>query len=262
MNTDETLISIRDLSFAYGDREVLSHINLDVAERTVLGIVGPNGGGKTTLLKILLGLLKGYSGEFTIRCTYDPRGKKIRHSCLGYVPQKSTINLRYTATIHDAVEMGLYGIIGIRGPSRDERDYIDWLLQHTGISGIRNHSISEVSGGQLQRALIARALVTKPALLLMDEPLTGIDRAGVLQFVELLMNLKNLLNLTVVLVSHDFQALALCSNRVACLNRSIHYHENPANLTVEEISQVYSCSFEAFHAVEESIRSRQAELNA
>lgn len=251
MNSSQAnnLVTIRDLSFSYGERQILSGINLDVPRGIALGIVGPNGGGKTTLLKIMMGLLKGYTGRVEIHCQVDDDPAARHHYCIGYVPQKSVINTTFPATVRDAVEMGLYGFARFWGASRKEKEYIDWLLNETGVWEIRNKSISEISGGQLQRALIARALVAKPSLITLDEPLTGVDESGVLQFIELIMGLKRSLNLTVVMVTHDFHSLSLFADRVACLNGTIHSHDNPEQMSLEKIRGIYSCGFEAYQKI-------------
>jgi zinc transport system ATP-binding protein len=131
--------------------------------------------------------------------------------------------------------------------SKEEKDYIHWLIQKTGIENIKNRPVGAISGGQLQRAFIARALVGKPAVLMLDEPLVGIDQTGVRQFLDLLIEIKEALSLTVVLVSHDFHAVSICSDKVACLNRTLHFHDNPEKLRREDLTRTFSCAYEAFH---------------
>jgi zinc transport system ATP-binding protein len=242
----KNIISIKNLSFSYNDKEVLSNITLDIPKGVILGLVGPNGGGKTTLLKIMLGLLKGYSGQITVNCQLGNADHKAHHhKCAGYVPQNIGVNRRFPATVHDVVEMGLYGFHGFRGASREEKQYIDWLLGEVGVRELKDRSINQISGGQFQRTFIARALVTKPSLLFLDEPLVGVDQSGIMKFVELILDLKEKLNLTVIFVSHDLDSVKICSDRIACLNRTIHCHENPEHLTVEQLQQSYACGFEA-----------------
>jgi zinc transport system ATP-binding protein len=255
-DNNRNIISVKNLSFSYSDKEVLSNVNLDVPPGIVLGIVGPNGGGKTTFLKILLGLLKRYSGEVKVNCQIGvEEHKRHHHRCVGYVPQNIGVNRRFPSTVYDAVEMGLYGFHGFRGPSKEEKEYIDWLLGEVGIREIKDRSISQISGGQLQRTFIARALVTKPSLLFLDEPLVGVDHSGVLKFIELILGLKKKLNLTVIFVSHDLNSVKICSDRIACLNRNLHYHENPEHLTLEQLQQSYSCGFEAYSNLDNALHS-------
>jgi len=256
------LIKVRNLSFAYEKTPVLKNVNLEVPPGIILGIVGPNGGGKTTLLKIMLGLLKGYTGEVKVRCHYGPGIKALHHKCIGYVPQRSDLNRKFPATVNDVVEMGLYGLTGAGGLSTDEKEYVSWLIGEVGVKDIKDKSINEISGGQLQRALIARALVTKPSLLFMDEPLVGVDQSGVMKFIELLLMLKERLELTVILVTHDFHSVSLCADKLACLNRTIHFHDNPSHLTAEKLSRVYSCGFDAFRGVEGIMHGTDGQANA
>jgi len=248
-NDGEKLIIIRDLNFFYGKKQILKNISLDVERGTILGIIGPNGGGKTTLLKIMLGLLNGYTGEVSLKCILKHSKKKIHHHCIGYVPQEKEINLKFPATIYDMVEMGLYGMVGFFGPSADEKAHVEYLLEEVGIADLRDRHIMEVSGGQLQRALLARALVGNPAILMLDEPLVGIDKSGVINFLELLLRIKKDLELTVVLVTHDFQAVSVCADKVACLKETLHFHDNPSRLKPEILAATYSCGFEAFEAL-------------
>lgn len=247
-NEEAYLVEIENLSFAYDDKEVLSDINMKVPKGIIMGVIGPNGGGKTTLLKIILGLLKGYKGAMKVNCMLDPNKKGPHHHCIGYVPQKSKINSRYPATVYDTVEMGLYGHadFSFGGPTDKEKKYIQWLLEETGTYEIREKPISEISGGQMQRTLIARALVGKPSLLLLDEPLVGIDQTGVMQFIELLMLLKKHLNLTVIMTTHNIDAVATYTDKVACLNRTVHIHENPEHLDYEQVHRSYACDYEAY----------------
>lgn len=244
-------VKIENLSFSFGKKEVLKNINLEIESGIVLGIVGPNGSGKTTLLKIMLGLIQGYSGTVRIPCRYKVREKNHSHICIGYVPQRSFYNRDFPATVYDTVRMGLYGKVGLFGPTREQEEYIDWLLREVGIDHIKNYSIGEISGGQFQRALIARALVAKPSLLLLDEPVVGVDRAGINRFVKLILKLKETLNLTVILVSHDFQAVSLVADRIACLNVTLHVHENPHDQLLEDFIIGASCGYEAYLGYEQ-----------
>lgn len=245
----DNLIVIKNLCFSYGSREVLKNINLNVEKGTILGIIGPNGGGKTTLLKIMLGLLKNYSGEVMSYCDKTGKAMEIHHKCNGYVPQHKNMNLSFPGTVYDIVEMGLYGMTGFWGPSAKEKEHVKQLLKEVGAYDLKDRPINALSGGQLQRVLIARALVGNPSILLLDEPLVGIDKTGVMNFLDLIVKIKNERGLTVVLVTHDYFALTATADKVACLNRTIHFHDNPNKLSQEDITRTFSCGYEVIETL-------------
>lgn len=250
----ETLIEVKDLYFSYGEKTVLENINFCVDKGTIVSIIGPNGGGKTTLLKIILGLLKGYKGLVKVNCMVEKKNGRstvFHHSCIGYVSQRSKINMQFPASIKDVVEMGLYGMTGFRGPSSLEKDYIERLLLEVGVENIKNRPINAVSGGQMQRTLIARALVGKPSILLLDEPLVGIDQKGIIQFLELIMKIRDQLGLTVVMVTHDIHSATIFSDKIACLNRFIHFHDNPEKMSREDLTKTFVCNFEALLSLDQ-----------
>lgn len=244
----EKIIILEHVSFSYGDKIVLKNINLTVEQGNILGIIGPNGGGKTTLLKIMLGLIKGYTGNVIVKCQFKSVNGGFHHNCMGYVPQHSNVNKQFPATVYDTVEMGLYGLTGFMGPTKKEKEYVNLLLKKIGIDEIRDYSINAISGGQLRRTLIARALVGKPSVLMLDEPLVGIDQTGVMAFLKFLTEVKEEFDLTVVLVTHNFHAMTLTADKVACLNKTIHFHDNPEHLSKEDITITYACEYDAFHA--------------
>lgn len=243
-NNHEDFVVVKDLSFSYGDKEVLKNINLNISQGVMLAILGPNGGGKTTLLKIIAGLIKGYQGEVLFKCLFNSHSNKIHHNCIGYVPQKSFINLQFPATVYDTVKMGLYGVTGILGITKDESDYIDWLLEKVGISEIRHKSIKEISGGQFQRTLIARSLVAKPSLLLMDEPTVGIDHSGIIKLMELVSQIKQDLNISIVFVSHDFHVIEKSADQIVCLNKTLHTIDKNHPIALQDLSKLYQTTFE------------------
>ena len=243
------LITVKNLGFSYGSKEVLKNINLEVEKGTILGIIGPNGGGKTTLLKIILGLLKGYTGELSSYCTLTGKKVEIHHKCIGYVPQHKKMNLQFPGTVYDIVEMGLYGMTGFKGPSQQEKQHVEKLLKEVGVYELKDNPINALSGGQLQRTLIARALVGNPAILILDEPMTGIDKTGVMNFLDLVVKIKNERDLTVILVTHDYFTISACADKVACLNKTIHFHDNPAKMSQDDITKTFSCGFEVIETI-------------
>ena len=217
----------------------IRNVTLHVQQGCNLGIIGPNGAGKSTLIKIMLGLLEGYTGSVQVM-NRSPRQACRQGDILGYVPQRADVEWRFPLTATQVVRMGLVGKTGLlRRYSRQDKAYADHIMQRVGIEHLRHRPVGELSGGQQQRLFIARALVAKPPILLLDEPLVGIDEAGQKQFAQLIHELHEQLNLTVVIVSHDIQAIAAGCNRVACLKRTIHYHDAPQGLTPEVLAEVF-----------------------
>jgi zinc transport system ATP-binding protein len=239
------LVQISHLDFAYGQSLVLKHVDLAIEPRTTLGIIGPNGGGKTTLLRLLLGLLKPTRGSISID-GLSPDRAIARGNIVGYLPQNSALPASFPLSVRQVVRLGLAGKTGLmRAPSRDDVTFAEQLIERVGIRELAEQPIAELSGGQMQRALIARALAARPKLLLLDEPTTGIDRAGQQRFVDFLKDIQREFPLTVILVSHDLRAVSAISDRIACLNLTVHYHDVPHNLPQELAHQMFSCDLEA-----------------
>jgi zinc transport system ATP-binding protein len=220
-------------------RLALRDVTLHVEQGCSLGVIGPNGAGKTTLLKIMLGLLGGYTG--TVRVMgLSPAEACRRGGIVGYVPQRHETEWRFPVTVRQVAQMGLVGKTGLlRRYARDDLAYVEQLLEQLGIAPLADRPIGDLSGGQQQRAFMARALAAKPKILILDEPLVGIDEAGQQQFAELTRGLHRSLGLTLVIVSHDIRAIASGCTRVACLNQTIHYHDSPAGLTEEVLREVF-----------------------
>lgn len=239
------LVSIDNLDFAYGQQLVLKHITLSIEAGSSLAIVGPNGGGKSTLLKLLLGIHRPTRGSISIM-QLSP-AEAIRHGdVVGYLPQGYAVPADFPITVRRLVRLGLAGKTGIlRRSARGDLDFVEWLLDRVGIADLADRPIGSISGGQQQRALIARALAPRPKLLLLDEPTTGIDRSGQQRFIEFLQNLKRELRLTLVLVSHDLRAVASMCDRIACLNVTLHYHDVPERMPEELAFQMFACDLEA-----------------
>jgi len=238
------LVEINHVDFAYGEQLVLKHIDLPIEEGKTLGLIGPNGGGKTTLIKLLLGLLEPTRGSLRI-AGLSPRQAIRRGDLIGYVPQHAQIPSHFPLSVRQAATLGLAGKTGtLRWFARDDQNFVDHLLELTGIAELRDQPISDLSGGQAQRLAIARALAPRPRLLLLDEPTTGIDTVGQQRFIEFLMKLKEELKLTVVFVSHDLRAVSAVADRIACLNVTLHYHDSPQHLPAEEVYRIFACDFE------------------
>ncbi|MBX3361139.1 MAG: metal ABC transporter ATP-binding protein [Phycisphaeraceae bacterium] len=240
---NEIAIDIRDVSFAYprsggAPLVALEHVSIQVRSGERLGILGPNGGGKSTLLKLMLGLLTPGSGEILI-CGRPPHEAR-RARRVGYVPQRVEAELAFPISAREAVLMAIeLGTPPWAGRSRGSRDLASECLERVGANAFADRPVGSLSGGQLQRVMIARALGRRPRVLLMDEPTVGIDPSGQQRFGELVSRLRTELGLTIVIVSHDVRAIAAGCDRVACLSRTLHYHDAPAGLTPAVLAEVF-----------------------
>lgn len=253
-------ICIHQVSYRYpptmldGKRQqgqlALNNVTLHVQQGCNLGIIGPNGAGKSTLIKIMLGLLTGYTGSVQV-AGMSPEQACKRGDVIGYVPQRANVEWKFPLTAAQVVRMGLVGKTGLfRWYSREDKAYAEHLMQRVGVADLRDRPIGSLSGGQQQRLFIARALVAKPRILILDEPMVGIDEAGQQQFAQLIHDIHESLDLTMVIVSHDLQAIAAGCNRVACLKQSIHYHDAPQGLTPAVLAEVFE------HEIRPVIRAR------
>ncbi|HEX4963721.1 MAG TPA: metal ABC transporter ATP-binding protein [Thermoanaerobaculia bacterium] len=232
------LIEVRGVTFGYGREVVLDHVDLEIVPRDFLAIIGPNGGGKTTLLKVILGLLRPWSGEvvFHLPSGSDPRGR------LGYVPQFSTFDKDFPQRVGDMVLMGRLGNAGLLRPySRADKTAAEAALERLNLTQLARAHVAEVSGGQLQRALIARALVSAPDVLFLDEPTASIDAESRETLRELLADLNR--TIPIVVVTHDVTSFAPMVSRIACINRRLFYHGDP-DLSREVMEEVYGCPVE------------------
>ncbi len=251
-HVERGVVCIQGLSYTYPDGTVaLSDINLHVSEGETLAVVGPNGAGKTTLLKILLGLVTGYQGRVLI--AERPPGRARRDGLVTWIPQRSQLNTSFPLTVRQLVRLGLAGRAGLlRRPTRDQLDAAERAIHMLELDRIVDRPMGRVSGGQLQRALIARALAPEPRLLLLDEPMVGLDPSGQEQFHELLDTVKKEFGVTLVMVSHDIRAMLTGSQRVACLDRTLHFHDVPALLTPEVLAGVFHYDLHDVSAPNES----------
>jgi zinc transport system ATP-binding protein len=230
-----SIISIRDL-WVYRDAQiVLEDINLDLDSSDFLGLIGPNGGGKSTLLKAILGLIKPNRGSIKV-FGQDPVSARKN---VGYMPQKTIFDKGFPLTAQDVVLMGRYSRAGLmkRYQSEDRQAALQ-ALQAVGMRDRAEKQIGLLSGGEQQRVFVARSLVGEPRLLLLDEPTTGIDAAQQSEFYELLSRLSQ--NMAIILVSHDLTAVSKYVNKIACLNQRLYYH-GTKELTNEDIEKAYGC---------------------
>lgn len=230
--SSQPVVLVQNVSFSYDGERVLEDVHLTVSEREFVWIVGPNGGGKTTLIKIMLGLLRPQKGRVMVFGA-PPSASRQR---LGYMPQHAQLDLRFPVTVMDVALMGrLSG--GLRpGPySSSDRESAERALQLTGLAPMANRSLGELSGGQHRRLLIARALACEPELLLLDEPTANLDRRVERELYELLRRLNQ--HLTIIMVSHDPAFVSDFVEQVVCVNRTLAVHPTAdmERLGMEEI---------------------------
>jgi zinc transport system ATP-binding protein len=216
----------------------LQDITLQVRAGERLGILGPNGGGKTTLLKLTLGLLRGHSGTIRV-CGRSPDHAR-REGLIGYVPQRIEAELAFPLSARQVVSMSAArGIPPWKRLPPDRAERVERSMTLVGVSPFADRAIGKLSGGQLQRTMIARALAGDPKILLLDEPTVGIDVSGQQRFADLIAALHDELGLTIVTVSHDIRTIASGSDRVACLSRTLHSHVAPEGLTPDVLAEVF-----------------------
>jgi zinc transport system ATP-binding protein len=229
----DIIVELENVSFSYDGLPVLENVNLRVPERDFLSIVGPNAGGKTTLLKLMLGLLKPQKG--TVRVFGD--APERARSLIGYMPQQASMDLLFPVTVMDVVLMGRLGNGKHLGFYRKrDRDAAEDIIRKLEVYDVRNRHFSALSGGQRQRVLIARALVSHPRLLLLDEPTSNIDVTIETELFEVLYHLNR--QITIVLVTHDLGFVSQHVKNVACVNRRVVVHAT-SEITGEIIQEVY-----------------------
>ncbi|MFA5810709.1 MAG: ABC transporter ATP-binding protein [bacterium] len=237
----EPPICMHGVSFSYDADPVLEHVDICIEERSFISIIGPNGGGKTTLLKLMLGLLRPTAGKVSIF------GKSPRESRkeIGYMPQNAQFDPHFPIAVMDVVLMGRLGSESCRGGRycADDRKVADRVLGEVELSALKHRSFSSLSGGQRQRVLLARALACEPKILMLDEPTANLDQAVGTRLFDLLKKLNE--RLTIVLVSHDVGFVTRYVDRVLCVNRSALEH-SACDLTGEMVSQMYG---DDMHAV-------------
>ncbi|MDP4083492.1 MAG: metal ABC transporter ATP-binding protein [Bacillota bacterium] len=222
--TEQAIIEIKNLSYRYEKDMVLENINISVPKGAFLAIVGPNGSGKSTLLKLVLGLLKLQKGDIRLF------GEEINHfknwEEIGYVSQKAnSFNTGFPASVFEVVASGLTKKLGLfRFLKKEDKRIVMDALKAVGMDPFSKRNIGELSGGQQQRVFIARALVSEPKLLILDEPTVGVDIQNVNSFYQMLSNLNKNHAITLLLVTHDIGTVSDKATHVACLNKHLHFH--------------------------------------
>jgi zinc transport system ATP-binding protein len=212
------IVEIDRLSYAYSGNLVLDNISFTIEEGDILGIIGPNGAGKTTLFSCMLGLLDDYTGTIKILGeNIEKKNNKVFKS-IGYIPQKKTIEQNFPATVEEIVSLG------VTTTGKTSKEKIALALETAGLFAQKDRRVGELSGGQQQRVLIAKAMVNNPKLLILDEPVTGIDLEMQNKFYSLLKRLNQENNITIIWASHDLDAVNRFATSVACINRSMFFH--------------------------------------
>lgn len=229
------IVKLENIWAYYDGVPVLEGVDLSIEEDDFLGIIGPNGGGKTTLLKVILGLIKPSRGTVSVM------GKPPRRSrnSVGYVPQHNLFDREFPICVRDVVLMGRFGRAGLlRRYGREDKILAERALTTVGMLNYKDRQMGKLSGGEQQRVFIARALVADPKLLLLDEPMASVDPAMQTEFYELLDGLKR--GMAVVLVSHDISAVSIYVNKIACLNGRLFYHGGK-EIEPEILEATYNC---------------------
>lgn len=220
----EIVLDVQGVSFLYGHQKVLDNITFKLRRGEMLGLVGPNGSGKSTLLKVILGLLPLQNGS--ISWFGSPLQRLHERWRIGYVSQKAnSFNSGFPATVEEVVMMGLTGKMGyFRRPGKAEKEKVSKAIALVGLTGFEKRNIGRLSGGQQQRVFIARALVSDPEVLILDEPTVGVDARSEEEFYNLLQSLNKEKNISLILVTHDMGVVSKKMQSIACLNHQLHFH--------------------------------------
>lgn len=228
------LVTLHDVGVGYDGVHVLEHVNLAIGDRDFIGIIGPNGGGKTTLVKAILGSIP-HSGEIRFAPELSERtGRPL----IGYLPQQPVFDRSFPISVTEVVLSGLQAVKGFscRYTAAD-RDRAAELLEMTGIAATARRPVGEISGGQMQRALLCRAIIAEPRLLILDEPANFVDNRFENELYKLLQRLNE--RMAVVMVSHDIGTITSVVKEIVCVNRTVHRHRS--NIITEEQLQNYNC---------------------
>ncbi len=230
----EKLIEIKNVYVGYGEEPVLKNVNLDIYDNDFIGVIGPNGGGKTTLIKTILGIIKPYHG----RVNYFHAKNRGGNARIGYLPQYQVIDKQFPISVIEVVLSGLMrrGKL-FTGYTAKEKKHAEELLERMGVSHLKEKTIGKLSGGELQRVLLCRAIISNPRLLLLDEPNTFVDN----QFEGELYQMLNEFNkeMAIMLVTHDLGTISSYVKTIACVNRELHYHKS--NIITQKQLSAYNC---------------------
>ena len=227
------ILELKDITAGYDHQPVLQHVNFEINEGDFIGIIGPNGGGKTTLLKVILGLLKPFSGEIIYYTS--------KQNLFGYLPQSNRFDQRFPINVTEVVLSGLMSEKGLYSSYTRAEKHKAWeLLDKYGMGNYKKAPIGDLSGGQMQRVFLCRAIIASPRILILDEPTTYVDSSFEKEFYAILQDLGK--SLSIVMVSHDLGTICSYVKTIACVNGELHYHNS--NLISPEQLQSYNCPLE------------------
>lgn len=229
----QNAVEMENVTLVVNKQPVLQNIYLNIGEDDFLAIIGPNGGGKSTLLKVILGLLKSDQGRVTVFGNQPGNP----HNPIGYLPQHVSFDPDFPINVFDTTLSGRYHGL-FKGYTDEDRNRVEKALEEVGMLSFQDRQMSQLSGGQIQRVFIARALVRDPKLLLLDEPMASIDPRMQNSFYKLLSQLRE--RMAIVLISHDVGAVSTQVENIACLNQKLYYH-GPVEDSEEGLEAVYKC---------------------
>lgn len=238
IHTKTLLASLKGIAAAYNHKTVLHNIDLNIYSHDFLGIIGPNGGGKTTLIKIILGLLKPTAG----RIQFFDGNKPANSLTMGYLPQYSSIDKKFPICVEEVILSGLSSKKSLMSRfDPQQKAKVQETIARMGLKGLEKRPIGQLSGGQLQRALLGRAIISDPHLLILDEPSTYIDKLFEARLYELLTEINK--DCAIVLVSHDIGTVLQNVKSIACVNETLDYHPD-TGITSEWLEKNFHCPIE------------------
>lgn len=227
------IVRLHDVGVRYDGVTALEHVNLDIYADDFVGIIGPNGGGKSSLVKAIMGIIP-YSGSIEYGAELR-RGKKTH---IGYLPQISTFDKDFPISVREVVMSGLQAERGLlRGYGREERRRVEETIERAALTDLANRAIGELSGGQLQRVMLCRAIISEPRLLVLDEPTNFVDNRFENELYNLLHHLSE--QMAIIMVSHDIGTISSVVRSIVCVNRHVHRHDS--NIITEEQLRNYDC---------------------
>lgn len=234
----QPIITLEHVFAGYEEKVALQNVSLEVFDHDFLGVIGPNGGGKTTLMRVILGMLKPFSGKVS----YFREGRQVPEITIGYLPQYNDIDRQFPISVEEVVLSGLSREKKLFASFKDaHRQQVEQTLEKLGMNDFAQRPIGSLSGGQLQRVLLARAIVSRPEVVVLDEPNTYIDK----RFQEQMYQMLDVVNrdCAIIIVSHDVGTILQNVKAVACVNRTLHYHDTP-EISTDELSEHFGCPIE------------------